>query len=362
LTASEALSKIHYSKSLVSLLLLPFSTVFLLISFVRKILYRFGFLRSFKLKIPVIVVGNITSGGTGKTPWVEFLVRQLRDEVKLATLSRGYGRKTTGFGQVLPTSTAAEVGDEPLQLFTQFKEAIPVFVGEDRVSATQKIQQLLPELQLLILDDAFQHRKLNPDFRIVLTPYDSLFSKDYLLPMGRLRESRAGAKRADVVVVTKCVTELSLDEKNKLAQSLSPYLNADALLLYSSTSYGEPYQVCGPERTDITSVLALAGLADNGPFFTFCQQKFEVIDTFSFSDHYAYRSEDAGQILEVLGQEKGQQAVVLTTEKDAVKLKSLAATEMWSKIPIFALPIQVALDPSQEAQLLQRLRKNLLHP
>lgn len=343
-------------------LLAPAAFLFHGITAVRNFLFDRGLLKSQKSPIPTLVVGNLSVGGTGKTPWVEFLVRQLREEVKLATLSRGYGRKTTGFGQVLPTSTAAEVGDEPLQLFTQFKEAVPVFVGEDRVSATQKIQQLLPDLQLLILDDAFQHRKLSPDFRIVLTPYDSLFSKDYLLPMGRLRESRTGAKRADVVVVTKCPAELSLDEKNKLVQSLSPYLNADALLLYSSTSYGEPYQVCGPERTEFTTVITLAGLADNGPFFTYCKQQFAVVDTFSFSDHYAYKPEDAGQILEVLGQEKGQHAVLLTTEKDAVKLKSLAATEMWSKIPIFALPIQVALDPSQEAQLLQRLRKNLLHP
>jgi tetraacyldisaccharide 4'-kinase len=343
-------------------LLAPAAFLFHGITAARNFLFDRRLLKSQKSPIPTLVVGNLSVGGTGKTPWVEFLVRKLRDEVKLATLSRGYGRKTTGFLQVLPNSSAAEVGDEPLQLFTQFKEAIPVFVGEDRVGATQKIQQLLPDLQLLILDDAFQHRKLNPDFRIVLTPYDSLFSKDYLLPMGRLRESRTGAKRADVVVVTKCPAELSLDEKNKLAQCLSPYLNADALLLYSSTSYGVPYQVAGPERTDFTAVIALAGLANNEPFFTFCKQQFEVVETFSFSDHYAYKPEEVGQILEVLGQEKGQHAVLLTTEKDAVKLKSLAATEMWSKIPIFALPIQVALDPSQEAELLQRLRKNLLHP
>jgi tetraacyldisaccharide 4'-kinase len=340
-------------------LLAPAAFLFHGITAARNFLYDRGLLKSQKSSIPTLVVGNLSVGGTGKTPWVEFLVRQLRDEVKLATLSRGYRRKTTGFGQVLPTSSAAEVGDEPLQLFTHFKGEIPVFVGEDRVGATQKIYQLLPDLQLLILDDAYQHRKLNPDFRIVLTPYDSPFSQDYLLPMGRLRESRTGAKRADVVVVTKCPAELSLDEKNKLAQSLSPYLNEDALLLYSSTRYGKPYQVAGPERTDFFAVIALAGLADNGPFFTYCKQQFAVVDTFSFSDHYAYRSEDAGQILEVLGQEKGQHAVLLTTEKDAVKLKSLAATEMWSKIPIFALPIQVALDPSQEVQLLQRLRKNL---
>jgi tetraacyldisaccharide 4'-kinase len=254
------------------------------------------------------------------------------------------------------------VGDEPLQLFTQFKEAISVFVGEDRVGATQKIQQLRPNLQLLILDDAFQHRKLNPDFRIVLTPYSSPFSKDYLLPMGRLRESRAGAKRAEVMVVTKCPAELSQDEKNKLAGELAPYLNSEADLFFSSLSYGKPYQVSGPKQTDFTAVIALAGLADNGPFLAYCNQQYAVIDSFSFSDHYAYKPEDATRILEVLGQEKGKNAVLLTTEKDAVKLKALAATEMWSKISIFALPIQVALEPSQEERLLQRLRKNLLHP
>jgi len=303
-------------------LLAPAAFLFQGITAARNFLFDRGLIRSQKSPIPTLVVGNLSVGGTGKTPWVEYLV----------------------------------------QLYTNFKGAVPVFVGEDRVGATQKIQQIFPDLQLLILDDAFQHRKLRPDFRIVLTPFSTPFSHDYLLPMGRLRESRAGAKRAEVVVVTKCPAELSLEEKNKLAQSLAPYLNPDALLLYSSTRYGEPYQVAGPTRTDFTAVIALAGLANNEPFFTYCKQQFSVVDTFSFADHYAYNPEDAVRIMEVLGQEKGQNAVLLTTEKDAVKLKSLAATEMWSKIPIFALPIQVALDPSQEEQLLQRLRKKLLHP
>ena len=343
-------------------LLAPAAFLFQGITAARNFLFDRGLIRSQKSPIPTLVVGNLSVGGTGKTPWVEFLVRQLRDEVAVGTLSRGYGRKTTGFGQVLPTSEAAEVGDEPLQLYTNFNGAVPVFVGEDRVGATQKIQQIFPDLQLLILDDAFQHRKLNPDFRIVLTPFSTPFSHDYLLPMGRLRESRAGAKRADVVVVTKCPADLSQDEKIKLAGELAPYLNSEADLFFSSLTYGKPYQVSGPKQTDFTAVIALAGLADNAPFFAHCKQQFSVVDTFSFADHYAYNPEDAVRILEVLGQEIGQHAVLLTTEKDAVKLKSLAATEMWSKIPIFALPIQVALDPDQEAQLLQRLRKNLLHP
>ena len=343
-------------------LLAPAAFLFHGITAARTFLFDRGLIRSQKSPIPTLVVGNLSVGGTGKTPWVEFLVRKLRDEVALGTLSRGYGRSTKGFIQLLPSSTAAEVGDEPLQLYTQFRQEIPVFVGEDRVGATEKIQQLRPDLQLLILDDAFQHRKLNPDFRIVLTPYSSPFSQDYLLPMGRLRESRAGAKRAEVVVVTKCPFELSQDEKNKLAEDLVPYLNSEADLFFSSLNYGSPYQVAGPKQTDFTKVIALSGLADNVPFLDYCKQQYEIIDSFSFPDHYAYRAEDATRILEVLGQEKAKNAVLITTEKDAIKLKSLAATEMWSKISIFALPIQVALDPIQEAKLLQRLRKNLLHP
>ena len=343
-------------------LLAPAAFLFHGITAARNFLFDRGLIPSHKSPVPTLVVGNLSVGGTGKTPWVEFLVRKLRHEVAVGTLSRGYGRKTKGFIQVLPTSTAAEVGDEPLQLYTHFKEEVPVFVGEDRVGATQKIQQLRPDLQLLILDDAYQHRNLNPDFRILLTSYSSLFSKDYLLPMGRLRESRAGAKRADVVVVTKCPAKLSQDEKNKLVEDLSPFLNSAADLFFSSLNYGKPYQVAGPKQTEVTAVLALAGLADNVPFFAYCKQQYAVVDSFSFPDHYAYKPEDAARILEVLGQEKGKNAVLLTTEKDAVKLKSLAATEMWSKISIFALPIQVALEPSQEERLLQRLRKNLLHP
>ena len=162
--------------------------------------------------------------------------------------------------------------------------------------------------------------------------------------------------------MTKCPAELSQDKKNKLAEELAPYLNPEADLFFSSLNYGSPYQVAGPKQTEITEVIALSGLADNAPFFAYCRQQYVVIDSFSFPDHYAYKPEDAARILEVLRQEKAKNAVLLTTEKDAVKLKSLAATEMWSKISIFALPIQVALDPIQEAKLLQRLRKNLLHP
>jgi tetraacyldisaccharide 4'-kinase len=340
-------------------LLAPAAFLFQGITAARNFLYDRGLLQSQKAPMPTLVVGNLSVGGTGKTPWVAFLVELLRQERLLGTLSRGYGRKTTGFLQVQPDSEPAEVGDEPLQLFTHFKGEIPVFVGEDRVGAAQKIHQLLPNLQLLVLDDAFQHRKLAPHFRILLTPYSSPFSTDHLLPMGRLRESRAGAKRADIVVVTKCPAELSLDEKNKLTQGLGPYLNGGADLFFSSITYGVPYQVAGPLGASFSKVITLSGLADNRPFMDHCQQNFKVVETFSFPDHHPYAEPDAERIANLLAQEKENEAVLLTTEKDAVKLKSLARSGMWAKIPIFALPIQVALDPSQQELLLQRLRKNL---
>lgn len=337
-------------------ILSPFAFLFQGITAARNFLFDQGWIRSQKSPILTLVVGNISVGGTGKTPWVEFLVRKLMGECRVGTLSRGYGRKTRGFYQLLPTSTAAEVGDEPLQIYSQFKGEVPVFVGEDRVNATQLIHQQHPNLQVLVLDDAFQHRRLAPDFTLVLTPFHSPFSKDYLLPLGRLRESRSGATRADVVVVTKCPADLSLQQKNQLTQELSPYLNPEGDLFFSSLNYGKPYQVAGPRQTKVTAVIALAGLADNGPFFTHCQEQYSVLEVFSFPDHHAYRTEDAVRMVKIFEQEANKNAVLLTTEKDAVKLKSLSSAEMWSKIPIFALPIEVALDPSQEIRLLQRIR------
>ncbi|MDA0314438.1 MAG: tetraacyldisaccharide 4'-kinase [Bacteroidetes bacterium] len=343
-------------------LLAPAAFLFHGITAARNFLFDRGLLKSQKAPFPTLVVGNLSVGGTGKTPWVAFLAELLGQERLLGTLSRGYGRKTKGFFQLQSSSTAAEVGDEPLQLYTYFKGEIPVFVGEDRLGAAQKIHHLFPDLQLLILDDAFQHRKLAPDFRILLTSFYSPLSKDHLLPMGRLRESRAGAKRAEIVVVTKCPAEMSSIEKSTFRQNLSPFLAPGADLFFSSINYGLPYQVVGPLQPLFSKVIALSGLADNRLFLDYCQQHFEVLATFPFPDHYSYADSDAVRIVNLLAQEKENEVVLLTTEKDAVKFKSLAATGIWSKIPIFALPIKVALEPSQQKLLLHRLRQTLFHP
>lgn len=342
-------------------LLAPAAFLFHGITAARNFLFDRGLIRSHKSPIPTLVVGNLSVGGTGKTPWVEFIVRQLRGELALATLSRGYGRTSIGFLQAEAGSTAAQLGDEPLQLYRQFKGAVPVFVGEDRVRACQQIHRLNPSLQLLVLDDAFQHRKLQPTFKILLTSYTKPFFTDHLLPMGRLRESRSGAKRADVVVVTKCPAALTEVEKEMYRSRLSAYLRPDTDLYFSSTAYGKPYPVAGPLTECPQQVLAVSGLADDAPFLAHCADAFALVDSLTFPDHHHYGEKDAQRILKLLERGGGASAL-LTTEKDAEKLKFLADTGILPKIPIFALPIQMVLDPKDQEQLLHRLRKNLLHP
>jgi len=340
--------------------LAPAAFLFQGITAVRNFLFDTHLLPSEKAPFPTLVVGNLSVGGTGKTPWVEFIVRQLCDEVSLATLSRGYGRTSSGFLQADAQSTAAQLGDEPLQLFRQFQGEVPVFVGENRVNACLQIHRTDPSIKLLVLDDAFQHRKLKPTFKILLTPYTAPFFNDHLLPMGRLRESRSGAKRAEVVVVTKCPTPVTEAQKKAYRSSLATYLSPGADVYFSSTAYGKPYPVAGSLTECPPRVIAVSGLADDAPFLDYCSRTFDLADSLTFPDHHHYVEKDAQRIKKLFGQVAGTAPVLLTTEKDAAKLKLLADTGLLTEIPIFALPIQVVLDPKDQEMLFQRLRKNLI--
>jgi tetraacyldisaccharide 4'-kinase len=258
---------------------------------------------------------------------VEFLVRQLQDEVKVATLSRGYGRKTTGFGQVLPTSPAAEVGDEPLQLFTHFKGEIPVFVGEDRVGAAQKIHELLPNLQLLVLDDAFQHRKVKAGFYILLTAYDDLFSDDFILPFGNLRESSIGKKRANLVVVTKCPQNIT--EKNKNEVKLK--LNVNVPVFFASIDYDS--NVYGTENSisvsDIISKekVILAGIAKPKYFIDYLNSGNDKV--MIFPDHHNFSETEISEI-----KKASKDKILITTEKDFMRLQGKIPTNNLYYLPI----------------------------
>ena len=339
-------------------LLAPFALIFLGITSVRNYLFDRGWLKSYRSPIPTIVVGNLSVGGTGKTPMVEFLVKAFREQTHLSTLSRGYGRQSKGLFQANPQSTPEQIGDEPLQIYSKFERDVPVFVGEDRVDSLQKIHQSNPDLGLVILDDAFQHRKLKADFYILLTPYSKPFFSDHILPMGRLREARSGAKRADMVVVTKCPDGLSDSGKIEFRKRLNPYIRIDAPVFFSGLNYGKPYSV--HQNVSFSGkVILVSGLADPSLFEDYCKKTFHVLDSFSFPDHHVFSGKDWENVASSWTDSSSENPVILCTEKDAEKLKVLANEGKFREIPIFALPMEVKFESQEKEVLLAQIREKL---
>lgn len=289
---------------------------------------------------------------------VEFLVKNLSDQVVLATLSRGYGRKTKGFLSAKPTSSPKEIGDEPLQVFRKFKGKVPVFVGEDRVKALTKIKESYPAIDLVVMDDAFQHRRLNPDYKILLTCFLHPFFKDFLMPSGKLRESRFGALRADLIVVTKCPSELDETQRINFKRRISDFTRKGTPVYFSSIGYGKPYSVVGGvEEINRSEFFLVSGLADDRMFEEYCRKSFSVVGSMSFPDHRDYNSHDAKRILEEVEKIKSENLGILTTEKDSEKLKSLAEQGLLKEIPIFALPMEAIFAPGEQEKMLRTIRE-----
>ncbi|GMQ34516.1 tetraacyldisaccharide 4'-kinase [Algoriphagus taiwanensis] len=339
-------------------LLAPFALIFWMITAIRNLLFDLSWIKSHRSSIPTLVVGNLSVGGTGKTPMVEFLVKVFKEEIKLATLSRGYGRQTRGFLQAHPHSSPEQIGDEPLQIYSKFKGEIPVFVGENRVDSLEKIHQTDPDLALVILDDAFQHRQLKANFYILLTPYSNPFFSDQILPMGRLREARSGAKRADLVVVTKCPDGLSDSAKTEFRNRLHPYISIDAPVFFSGLNYGKPYSV--HQNVPFSGkVILVSGLADPSLFVNYCKKTFQVLYSFSYSDHHKFSVTDWEKIASSWSDLSSANPVILCTEKDAEKLKVLANEGKFREIPIFALPMEVKFESQEKEMLLAQIREKL---
>jgi len=319
------------------ILLYPFTIIYTIITNFRNHLFNIGYSRSFNYDIMSINVGNLSVGGTGKTPMVEYLLRLLAKKYALATLSRGYKRKTKGFMVASNLSTVNDVGDEPLQLFKKFGKNAVVAVGEERALAIPKILMEHPETQVILLDDAYQHRTVLPDFNILLTQFSSPFYSDFVLPAGLLRESRAGAKRADVVVITKCPADLDSDTKNIIVNKVITYTKVTVPVYFSSIQYGLPISLI--ENQKFTGrVILFAGLANMEPLITYIQNTFDLVEVITFNDHYDYKLEDISRlVLEA----KKQDAQLLTTEKDIVKLQSPKFMKVVDSTGLFYLPISV---------------------
>ncbi len=292
-------------------LLYPFSIIYDLITGVRNAAFDYGWLPVASFDIPVIAVGNLSTGGTGKTPMIEYLIKHFSTR-KVAVLSRGYGRKTKGYIEVSRDHKAIQVGDEPLQFKKKFKESLVVSVCEDRVEGIRRLL-LDHSLDVILLDDAYQHRYVKASHYILLTDYSQLYYKDYLLPAGNLRESRRGASRANSIVVTKCPADLSAKKQHEIDNRLQ--LKASQKVYFSTISYAQ--QAVGAngklvlDQLKDKEVTVITGIAKPQYFIEYLQAMFTV-EHLKFPDHYNYKASD------FINLKKDQ--IILTTEKDYMRL------------------------------------------
>ncbi len=312
------------------LLLYPFAILYDLVTRFRNHLYNIEYKKSFQFETPVISVGNLSVGGTGKTPMISYLIDYFLSKGRtVATLSRGYGRKTKGFRVCTMGDSPETVGDEPFTYYETYGDQILVAVGEDRALAIPFILAEQPETDVILLDDAYQHRSVIPAFSILLTTKQRPFWKDHILPSGLLRESGAGASRSDAIIVTKSD---QLETYSFLAQIGKPFFQ-------TAVSYGEPVFFRG-ETKRIDQVVALAGLANNRPFFDYVHSNFQVVSVHSFNDHHHYSEREIESFIEEIGG-----GTLLTTHKDAVKLKMFPALE---NVSCAYIPINVSFLAEEE--------------
>ncbi len=315
-------------------ILLPFSFIYQFIVWIRNLFYDLNIFKSQSFDIPTIVVGNLTVGGTGKSPMTEHLIKLLSTDYKVATLSRGYGRKTTGFREVSPDSTAPEVGDEPLQFKRKFPH-ITVAVSEDRRAGVQKLQG---KHDLIILDDAYQHRKLNPGFSILLFDYASFHKPRLTLPTGDFRDNFSSIKRADMVVITKCPDHLNVKQKQAIERKIRKYTAVP--LFYTQIGYGRPINAQqDPLLSDLNDkdIILFCGIAKPQPLVSYLEQKNNRVHALIFPDHHPFTKKDYEQIITTYEKLPGKDKIIITTEKDFQRIQ----LTFFKDLPLFYIPIHL---------------------
>jgi tetraacyldisaccharide 4'-kinase len=309
-------------------ILFPFAILYGLVTSIRNFLFDKGILKSYSFNLPVIAVGNLSVGGTGKTPQIEYLIRLLSDNYKVATLSRGYKRQSEGFVLADETSDALQLGDEPFQFYQKFKK-IKVAVDANRKNGIEQLLSHSNPPEIILLDDAFQHRKVKAGFYILLTSYGDLYCNDYILPTGNLRESRSGAQRADTVIVTKCPSNLSLAEQNKIKKQLNLTPNQSlffTFIAYDDVVYSEK-QTLKVQQIKSQNKVLLAGIAKPESFFAYLKQ--ENDECLAYPDHHHF-SESELQEIKI----KANNKIIVTTEKDYVRLKGSILSDQLYYLPI----------------------------
>lgn len=306
--------------------------IYYAVTSLRNSLYDLGLKKSKSFDFPIICVGNLSVGGTGKTPMIEYLINLLKDDYKVATLSRGYKRKTKGFVLANVSSNAETIGDEPFQFYNKFKDAILVAVDANRINGINQLRNLEIKPNVILLDDAYQHRKVKAGFNILLTTYNKPYFEDYVLPTGNLREPRNGAVRANIIVVTKCPANLSDVEKNRIVKSINP--NENQYVFFSSIDYSDDLfsEKLKMSLDSVNNFTLVTGIANAKPLVEFLKNKDLKFEHLNYSDHHNFSDQDIKELEKC--------TLIVTTEKDFMRLKQYESL----KNKLFYLPIKVGIN------------------
>lgn len=350
-------------------LLYPFAFLYRIVVSVRNTFFEAGILRSHKFPIWTISVGNLAVGGTGKSPHIEYLIRMLGNlsEYKnlnispehTAILSRGYGRNTSGFLLATEESTTKEIGDEPMQMRLKFKDVI-VAVDEKRVRGINKLMEMYKDLSLVLLDDAFQHRYVKPSVSILLTNYYKPFYEDTMLPAGNLREPKGGYRRADIIIVTRTPHDIVDVERKMIVKKINPFPHQK--VFFSSVEYQEMtpvYDISLLDRkiTKDTSVLLFTGIANANDFRKHIDKVAKDVTHISYPDHHWYSMVEIMRMIDTFNKIPNPDKIIMTTEKDAVRLHMSSIKEQLEKLPVFYTPIQVKI--KEETEFIEELVRHL---
>lgn len=349
----------------------PFSLLYGVVTLLRNKFYDWGILSSKEFSVPTISVGNLCVGGSGKTPHIEYMIRLLRSEFYIATLSRGYGRKTKGFVLSDTQSGTRDIGDEPLQFKKKFS-GLRVAVDGDRVRGINKLIGEFPSLQAILLDDAFQHRAVKPGISILLSDFSKLYLQDHVLPTGELREFRSGADRADIIIVTKCPQILLPIERKRLISEIKP--KPYQHVYFSYIRYGDIIPLYSEGNNPLSkeyyfernySVLLLTGIANTKALEYYLKGKVKNIIPAKFPDHHYFSKSDMEKIKKIFDNVASGNKIILTTEKDAMRLRAPEYSEILKGLPVFYMPIEIEFhDKDKETfneQILHYVRANQKH-
>ena len=343
------------------ILLWPISLLYHIVLNIRHKLYDWRILKTTRFENPIICVGNLNLGGTGKTPHTEYLISLLKDQFRVATLSRGYGRKTKGFQLADTQSTFEDIGDEPMQYFTKFPE-IQVTVDEDRVEGVRKLLKSPSSPEVILLDDAFQHRSIKAGLNILLTEYQHLYCDDFLVPAGSLRDVRSAAKRADIIVVSKAPKDLNESEKQRITGKLKPSEGQKVFFSYLEYQALEPLNEKAKTNATETedAVLAFCGIAHPETFVEELKKHHKTVGFLRFADHHIYTDNDIASIIKRFEALDGDKKIIVTTEKDAARLTNSPYLCQFEDAPLYDLPVTVRFHEEEKfnEEIMNYVRKN----